>query len=195
MTPNELGKLKILIVDGNVFVAKTLFYILEAFGVAKIITCHSLDEAEKIYFSYSLDCIFIDFMTGSRVGLEYIKKIRSEKSTKNPSSIPIILNTGYTDIDTIIMARDSGVSEVIGKPFSAAQVLLKLGRAIKNKRTFINVDEYVGPNRRRHRDENSEFAGKNDRRARPAPVVDSTAIVWTDDDDERRTEDREDRED
>lgn len=191
MTPVELGKLRILIVDSNVFVAKTLFSILEEFGVAKIITCHSLEDAEKIFSTYAIDCIFVDFMIDNRAGLEFIKKLRTEKSSKNPASIPVVLITGFTDIDTITMARDAGVNEVVGKPFSAAHILLKLGSAIRNDREFIDVEEYVGPNRRRQRSENSQWAGKNDRRARPEPVVDSREIIWTEDDEERRKEERE----
>ena len=69
-----------------------------------------------------------------------------------------------TDIDTIIMARDTGVTEVISKPFSPDQVFQKLENAINNPRAFIDVEEYVGPNRRRHRDISEAWDGENNRR-------------------------------
>lgn len=46
------------------------------------------------------------------------------------------------------MARDSGVTEVIGKPFSPDQFHQKLHNALSNKRDFISVDDYIGPNRK-----------------------------------------------
>lgn len=164
MDQAELIKLKILIVDSNVFISKTLFSILEAFGVAQITVCNSLEQAEKRYYNNKIDCIFIDFIMEDKKGIDFIKKIRAKHSSKNSSEIPIILETGVTSIETIIEARDAGVSEIISKPFSPDQVLQKLDNAINNPREFIDVEEYVGPNRRRHKTNKTEWKGDNDRR-------------------------------
>jgi two-component system chemotaxis response regulator CheY len=164
LSPTELTKLKILIVDSNVFIAKTLFSILEAFDVGRIIVCDTIDSAEKNIREVTLDCVFIDFMMEERAGLEFIKKVREGASPKNEQALPIILNTGMTDIDTIVLARDAGVSEIISKPFSPDQVLQKMSNAIKNEREFIDVEEYIGPNRRRRKMSIMEWDGANDRR-------------------------------
>lgn len=115
---NDFIGLRVLIVDNNNFIAKTLYSILEAFGVRKIIISDTLEEAEKKYYNNELDVIFIDFMMENRSGLNFLKAVRASNADKNPSDIPVILNTGVTDIDTIIMARDTGITEIIGKPFS-----------------------------------------------------------------------------
>lgn len=164
MTATEISDLKVLIVDSNVFIAKTLYSILDAFGVKKIIVCHSLEDAQKKYLTTELDCVFVDFIMENRSGIGFIKKIRTKPGNKNEQDVPIILDTGVTDIDTIVMARDAGVTEVIGKPFSPDQVLQKLTNAIKNKREFIDVDEYIGPNRRRRNSNDTDWSGDNDRR-------------------------------
>ena len=164
MEPNDFKESKILIVDSNIFIAKTLFSILEAFGVGKTIVCETLSDAEKKLSNTKLDCVFIDFMMENRSGLTFIKKIREGKSAKNEQTLPIILNTGMTDVDTVVMARDAGVTEVISKPFSPDQVFQKLHNAINNPRAFIDVEEYVGPNRRRRRDNEEEWDGENNRR-------------------------------
>ncbi|MDG1857664.1 MAG: hypothetical protein P8I94_01090 [Emcibacteraceae bacterium] len=103
-------------------------------------------------------------MIEKRSGLNFIKHIRASKTEKNPSELPVILNTGMTDIDTIIMARDAGVTEVIGKPFSPDQVYQKTYNALNNMREFIDVEEYIGPTRRRRKMNKAEWAGENDRR-------------------------------
>ena len=164
MEPAYIKESKILIVDSNTFIAKMLFSILEAFGVGKIIVCETLDDAEKKLSNTKLDCVFIDFMMENRSGLNFIKKVREGKSAKNEQTLPIILNTGMTDIDTIVMARDVGVTEVISKPFSPDQVFQKFENAINNPRVFIDVEEYVGPNRRRRRDTSEEWDGESNRR-------------------------------
>ena len=160
----EIEGLKILIVDSNIFIARTLYSILEAFGVQKITLCNTLEQAEKKYYNSEIDCIFVDFMMEDKSGLEFIKTIRTNESSKNDQDLPIILDTGVTDLKTIMKARDAGVTEVIGKPFSPDQVLLKLNNAINNKRDFINSGEFTGPNRRRRRMNNADWEGESDRR-------------------------------
>jgi len=173
--PKNIKNLKILIVDSNVFIAKTLYSILEAFGVRKIMLSHTLDEAEKMYYSTEIDCVFVDFMMENRTGIEFIKTLRTKPGEKNDQKLPIILNTGLTDRDTIFMARDVGVTEVISKPFSPDQVLSKLENAVNNPRAFIEIDEFVGPDRRRRRPNKKEWSGENDRRSYSAK---RTANNW-----------------
>lgn len=165
MKPTEIKKLKILIADGNVFFSNTLYSMLEMIGVAKIRTCHTLKDAENILKTSKIDCIFIDFIMENNKGIEFIKKIRTKQIGKNSTEIPIILETGNTDKETIFNARDAGVSEIIGKPFSQDQVLQKLENAINNKREFIDVDEYIGPTRRRHKKNKTAWSGEKDRRS------------------------------
>lgn len=160
----DFSGLKILIVDNNSFIAKTLSSILDAFYVRKIIFCKTLKEAEKRYYERKVDCIFIDFMMENRSGLDLVKTIRSNQGNKKTPELPIILVTGYTDLETVKRARDAGITEIIGKPFSPDQVFLKLDNAINNKRDFIEVDEYVGPSRRRHKVNKTDFKDDNDRR-------------------------------
>ena len=161
---NDFINLRVMIVDNNNFIVKKLYSILEVFRVRKLTICDTLEEAEKKYYISELEVIFIDFMMENRCGLGFLKNIRTSNTEKKSSDIPVILNTGITDINTITMARDSGVTEVIGKPFSPDQVHQKLHNALSNKRDFISVDDYIGPNRRRKQLNNPEWDGDNERR-------------------------------
>ncbi len=165
MALTDLSNLRIMIVDSNVFIAKTLFSILEAFNAGKIIVCETIEDAEKVITQTNLDCVFIDFMVEDRRGLGFVKTVRNMAEGKNDKTLPIILNTGLTDMKTIFMARDYGVNEIISKPFSPDQVLLKLDNAINNKREFIDMDEFIGPNRRRHKVNMTDWTGEKDRRS------------------------------
>lgn len=161
---DDFKDLRILIADNNAFLAKTLFTILEAFDAGPIVISSTLEDAEDKINKVKFDCIFVDFMMEKRSGIDFIKKVRTNQNSRNDQSIPIILNTGVTDYDTIIMARDAGITEVISKPFSPVQILQKFENAIKNKREFIDVDEYIGPNRRRRKNNDTEWVGEKDRR-------------------------------
>jgi two-component system, chemotaxis family, chemotaxis protein CheY len=160
--------IKVLIVDNNSFIAKTLYSILDAFGIRTILMSSSLEEAEKMFYNKRIDVVFVDFMMEKRSGINFIKNVRNSKTDKNGSDVPIILDTGMTDIDTITLARDAGVTEVIGKPFSPDQVFQKLYNALYNKRDFIDVDEYVGPTRRRRKVNKAEWGVENERRGSAA---------------------------
>ena len=59
MALTDLSNLRIMIVDSNVFIAKTLFSILEAFNAGKIIVCETIEDAEKVITQTNLDCVFI----------------------------------------------------------------------------------------------------------------------------------------
>lgn len=164
MALTDLSNLKIMIVDSNVFIARTLASILEAFNIKTIINCQTIENAEKALVRSNLDCIFIDFMMDDRTGLGFIKHVRETEGGKNEQSLPIILTTAVTDIETIILARDFGVSEIISKPFSPDQVLSKMDNAINSPRKFIDVDEYLGPNRRRQKNNKTDWEGDKNRR-------------------------------
>ncbi len=166
MPDHNFEKLKILIVDNNAFVAKTLFSVLEAFRVNNVFISGSLEDAEKKMREITFDVIFIDFMMENKIGIEFITKIRKEPSQKNDQAIPVILFTAFTDLQTITQARDSGITEVISKPFSPEHVFLKLKSVLSNEREFITVDDYLGPNRRRRQPNDEKWNEENDRRAR-----------------------------
>ena len=77
MPDHNFEKLKILIVDNNAFVAKTLFSVLEAFRVNNVFISGSLEDAEKKMREITFDVIFIDFMMENKLGL--LKKMYLQK--------------------------------------------------------------------------------------------------------------------
>ena len=126
----------------------------------------TLEDAERKVWELPFGCIFIDFMMEDKKGIEFIAKIRKVPGSKNKANIPIILNTAVTDIETVISARDAGVTEIVSKPFSPDHILMKLKSALNNEREFINVDDFLGPNRRRRRPDATKWDGDNDRRGK-----------------------------
>lgn len=81
---NDFINLRVMIVDNNNFIVKTLYSILEAFRVRKLTICDTLEEAEKKYYISELEVIFIDFMMENRCGLGFLKNIRTSNTEKNP---------------------------------------------------------------------------------------------------------------
>lgn len=151
---NSLENKRILIADADSFMARLLKEILDSSGVGQVVLARSFDEATSILASINFDCIFLDWMSSADTGQSLVKYIRgSDQQLRR--GVPIVLCTGYTEIEQIMKARDEGVSEIVAKPMAPDQVLEKLQNAIFRKRRFIAADasagKYVGPDRRRKR--------------------------------------------
>jgi len=62
--------------------------------------------------------------------------------------IPFIVFTGFTRTAEIALARDCGATTVVKKPASARVLFDHIAWAALSKRPFVQVGEYIGPDRR-----------------------------------------------
>jgi len=134
--------------------------ILELFEVKSVQLAQSNDDAIVLLNKRHFDCVFVDNMSRKENGLELVKHVRHQKKDAL-KEIPIILCTAFTGRKSITNARDAGVTEILAKPVSPVQIMEKMENAIFNKRNFVDIDVYAGPDRRRRA---SEYAAEEDRR-------------------------------
>jgi len=165
---------KILIVDDDVYVAKIMRSILESFEVGQVHLACTYDDATSILNTRKFDCIFIDNMMTTPNGLELTKYIRHLEDEKI-RVVPIILYTAFTGLQSIIQARDAGVTEILSKPVSPEQIIDKMSNALFKQRDFINTEIYSGPDRRRRI---RDYEGTEDRRqiSIPLPIENDITI-------------------
>jgi len=90
--------------------------------------------------------------TGSRIpgisGLEYTRLIRAGYSDLSRQTSIIVM----TDTPTktfLKAAQESGVDEMLARPFSSQAVLVRLKAVLDRPREFVDSASYVGPCRRR----------------------------------------------
>ena len=81
-------------------------------------------------------------------GLGLVQMIRTNPQTPNPF-VPVIMLTGHTSLDHVMLARDAGVNEFIAKPVSVKTMMSRLVSVIENPRPFVRTQGYFGPCRRR----------------------------------------------
>ena len=144
----DFRKSTVLIVDDNDFFRKLIEAMLRAFRVGTIIQAA---DGESGFFEVKkreIDCVIVDWRMGPVDGLSFARKIRTSEESPNPE-MPIVLCTAYTELDRILDARDAGVNEILAKPVSAAHLYNKLAAALFDKREFVSVQSYTGPDRRR----------------------------------------------
>jgi len=162
----DINKAKILIVDDDLYISKIMRAMLEAFEVARVVMVANFDEAIITLKNHPFDCLFVDNMMCPKNGLTLAKYIRKSTDIKLQKT-PIILYTTRTGLQSVIQARDAGVTEILTKPVSPEQLLAKLNNALFKERPFIATEEYSGPDRRRRL---SDMETSEDRRVIDIPL-------------------------
>ena len=144
----QFEKLKILVVDDNVHMRKLVVTILQAFGVTHIFEADSGERAWTVLREHNPDIHILDWMMEGMSGLDLVKLIRTDPASPNPFA-PVIMLSGYTQIEQVRQARDAGINEFIAKPVSAKTIMQRMQAVIENPRPFVRTKAYFGPCRRR----------------------------------------------
>jgi DNA-binding response OmpR family regulator len=147
-TDKELIACSVLIADEDGYISHILASVLGAFDLGDVEEVRSFDEAVAILRQKEVNCLVVDWMDDGGSGLELVDYIRRDENSPD-REMPIILLTARTELSSIYAARDHGVSEIIAKPFSASEMLKKLLAALFRGRPFIELEAYIGPDRRR----------------------------------------------
>ncbi len=161
----------VLIVDEDANMANILSTVLSELDVEWALTPPSMREASEILATGRVDCVVLDWLKGGGPGLEFVRFIRTSADSPD-KELPIVLCTADTTIENVVFARDTGVSEIIAKPFSVAEVEAKLSAAMFRRRSFVRSEEFCGPDRRRSR---RKWQG-DDRRGKKRALLDQAEI-------------------
>lgn len=153
LTPAEIKRLKVLVVDPNAYMRGVVADSLRRLQITNIVAAASSMEAFTTGRTFKPDLIFVDWDAGRMSGLEFTREIR-RNTTGISREVPIILLAGIIDHDQLMAARQAGINEFLLKPVSAQNVLSRIEEVILRPRKFIDSRNYVGPCRRRKDDPN-----------------------------------------
>lgn len=118
---------KILLVEDDVAFCK----MLESFLTRKdyfVSTAFSAEEAKSKVKSDQFDLIITDLRLPNYDGIELMAEFK-----KDFPNIPVILMTGYSDVNTAVKAIKNGASDYISKPFNPEEVLLVVSNALQTE--------------------------------------------------------------
>ena len=119
---------KILVVDDAVQITKTLTDVLGVAGYS-VRTAPSGERALQIMETANFDLVITDLKMTGMSGMELAQAVFDRWA-----GVPVIILSGYGDLDNVIGALRSGVTDFIKKPFSADEVLSVVERAIGKNR-------------------------------------------------------------
>lgn len=164
-----LSSLRVLIADPYPQLREIMRDILlRGIGVEEVIEAKSGEEVLALLSKLSCDVAIIDCAMTPLGGIELTQRIRKGVEGIDPF-LPVILVSGRADVAEIVTARDVGANEYLAKPLSAKILDLRLNSVIKRPRPFVRVDNFFGPDRRRHA--KYGFDG-SERRTHEANVID-----------------------
>ncbi|TDX09102.1 sigma-54-dependent transcriptional regulator [Flavobacterium sp. S87F.05.LMB.W.Kidney.N] len=118
---------KILLIEDDIAFCKLLekFLIKKAYDVT---IAFSAAEARTAVKNESFDLILTDLRLPDFDGIALMSEFKSSYP-----NIPVILMTGYSDVNTAVKAIKNGAADYISKPFNPDEVLLVITNALKSQ--------------------------------------------------------------
>lgn len=161
----KLKNLHVLIIEDIAPMRELISVVLKEQGIGTISFAGDGESGYQLFCKQRPDVILTDWVMPNMDGLELTKMIRTD-STSPDKTVPIIMMTGFGSPEKISMARDAGVTEFLVKPFSASEVSKRILNVIKSPRDLITTPSFVGPDRRRRKNDGAIPDG-NDKRVNP----------------------------
>jgi two-component system response regulator HydG len=122
---------KILLIEDDVSFCK----LLEKFLVKKsflVTTAFTAEEAKIKINREEFDLIITDLRLPNYDGIELMTEFK-----KFHPAIPVVLMTGYSDVNSAVKAIKKGASDYISKPFNPEEVLLVISNALQTP--IVNI--------------------------------------------------------
>jgi two-component system chemotaxis response regulator CheY len=117
--------LSVLVVDDFATMRRIIKNVLKQIGFTNILEADDGTTALGVLKENKVDLIIADWNMPKMTGLDLLKRIRGEESTKH---IPFVMVTAEAQKDNVLQAVQAGVSNYIVKPFTADAVKEKLAQ-------------------------------------------------------------------
>lgn len=159
-TVSELGKPSILnpstlfesvsvvVADADHKIAILIRKLLIAIGCRRVYIVHDGLDVIELMKEETIDIVITDWSMKSMGGIDLAIYLRQSLDSPN-RTIPIIMLTAQNERHNIELARNSGITEYVIKPFSAKTLLERIYAVVEDPRGFIICKSFVGPDRRR----------------------------------------------
>jgi two-component system chemotaxis response regulator CheY len=121
--------IRVLVVDDFATMRKVVRNMLRQLGVENVNEAENGDEAFRMVKAGNFGLIVSDWNMPVMTGLEFLKEVRADESTK---SIPFLMVTAEALKENIIQAIQAGASNYIVKPFTPQVFEEKLGTIFKD---------------------------------------------------------------
>ncbi|PLW67355.1 phosphate regulon transcriptional regulator PhoB [Pseudohalioglobus lutimaris] len=112
----------VLIVDDELAIRDMLRMALEMAGY-RCIEAENIQQAHALIFDERPDIILLDWMLPGGSGLELMRRLKREESTRE---VPVIMLTAKTAEDNVIQGLDVGADDYMTKPFAPRELIARV---------------------------------------------------------------------
>ncbi|MEW6427579.1 MAG: sigma 54-interacting transcriptional regulator [Thermodesulfobacteriota bacterium] len=119
----------ILLVDDEEALRLTFEMLLQRAGYADVVGVPGFDAACRVLKERPFDCIVSDIVLGGATGIDLLRHVKESKLT-----CPVIIITGYPNIQTAAEAVRLGAFDYLPKPVKKDALLDVVGRAVASCR-------------------------------------------------------------
>lgn len=122
--------------------------VLHSLGVRQIVVAEDGISAREKMEILNPDVALLDILMPGIDGIALCRQVREGKTKVHPF-VPIIMVSGFSDVNHVAAARDAGANDFLSKPLTATRLYAKLSALVEQTRPFVRATGFVGPDRRR----------------------------------------------
>ena len=144
----NLDQARVLLIEDPQPGADILTQVFFGYGVRNPVRCLSPEEAmARLVEDEPFDLIVCDGDLPGGRAYDFVMRLR--RSTLEPNRYcPVILLSAHTPGAYVQKARDCGANFVVAKPIRPMVLLERIVWVCSDNRIFVELDTYVGPDRR-----------------------------------------------
>ncbi|MBR9971395.1 cyclic nucleotide-binding domain-containing protein [Magnetospirillum sulfuroxidans] len=143
----DLSTITVLVIDDSRYARSFIKSALNSFGARQVVEAGDGPEGVQILRDRKIDLVLVDYEMQPLDGIAFTRLIRIGEIPLC-ADIPIIMVSGAADMDTVVLARNAGITEFLAKPVSAESLFRRVRNVLLNPRPFVQADPFVGPCRR-----------------------------------------------
>ena len=140
----DLSRLRLLVVDDNAYVRRTVRALLHGFGVREVVEAADGAEALEEAVTHGPDVIVADWVMPILDGIELTRLLRAEHADP---FVAIIMLSAHAERHRVEAARAAGVDAYLVKPISGKALHERILH-VAGPRAFARTPGYFGPCRR-----------------------------------------------
>ena len=144
----DLQFVKIMVIDDSLHMRRIIKQLLLTLGCKDVCEVRNPAQALKELVNFHADIIILEWNTEPIDGFEFVKMVRTAEDSPD-HFVPILILSGFTELQHVARARDAGANDFLAKPISTDTLGKRLNAILNNRREFISTDSYFGPCRRR----------------------------------------------
>ena len=153
LTPELCEQIRVLLLEDNFSMRTLIITVLRMLGIPNVKASANVDQAMVELEMQEPDIAIVDCDNDPKEGPKFIRAMRRLDDGRF-AEVPVILLSAYADRQMVDRARNAGANDLLVKPFSPRILLQHIGFVIENPRSTVQVESYVGPDRRQQMDEN-----------------------------------------